>query len=467
MRFLLLLFPAVALAQGIPIKDGDSSTLFNLDSAGRPTTKLVDKNAEELKMTDEGRLDTGRDVSLFRDYFVGSVVSAHNKWFQSSLTMTATVATGAITLNATAITTINTYSGLTTPAKFRGYGDGPLFFTARARPNNLPQTNATAELGLGNALTNAAPTDGAFFRWTASGGFECVVTRSSTESTGAITAPAQNVYSVFSIEIDTQSARCSWETPSSGATASVTVTLDSGAPSAFGESPGGLMRVWTSASAPALAPQLLVGAFEVLTKVVDVVRPVGATVAINGGGAAYIPTTGLQVTNHANSTSPTSATLSNTAAGYATLGGRYQFAAPLGAVTDYALFGYQVPTSYRFVMTGIRISSCNTGAAVATTATLLDWGVAVGSTAVSLATADAIAASPTSAPRRVPVGVQGYEVAAGIGRCAPDIVANFNDAPLTVESGRFVHVTLQVPIGTATASQVIRGDVQIYGYFEQ
>ena len=466
MRFLLLL-PSIALAQGIPIKDGDSSTLFNLDSAGRPTTKLVDKNAEELKMTDEGRLDTGRDVSLFRDYFVSAQVAAHNKWFQSSLTMTATVATGAITLNATAITTINTYSGLTTVAKFRGYGDGPLFFTARARPNNLPQTNATAELGLGNALTNAAPTDGAFFRWTASGGFECVSTRSSVEATGALTAPATDVYSVFYIEVGTQSVRCSWETPSSGATASVTVTLDSGAPSAFGESPGGIMRVWNSASAPAAAPQLLVGAFEVLTKVVDVVRPVGNTVAINGGASAYIPTTGLQAPNHANSTSPASAVLSNTAAGYATLGGRYQFAAPVGAATDFALFGYQVPTSYRFVMTGIRISSCNTGAAVATTATILDWGVAVGSTAVSLATVDAIAASPTSAPRRVPVGIQGYEVAAGIGRCAPDIVADFSGSPLSVESGRFVHVVLQVPVGTATAAQIIRGDVQVMGYFEQ
>ena len=466
MRFLLLL-PSIALAQGIPIKDGDSSTLLDLNALGRPTTKLVDKNAEELKMTDEGRLDTGRDVSLFRDYFVGSVVSAHSKWFQSSLTMTATVATGAITLNATAITTINTYSGLTTVAKFRGYGDGPLFFTARARPNNLPQTNATAELGLGNALTNAAPTDGAFFRWTASGGFECVSTRSSVETTGALSAPAAGVYSVFYIEVGTQSVRCSWETPSSGATASVTVTLESGAPSAFGESPGGIMRVWNSASAPASAPQLLVGAFEVLTKVVDVVRPVGNTVAINGGASAYIPTTGLQAPNHANSTSPASAVLSNTAAGYATLGGRYQFAAPVGAATDFALFGYQVPTSYRFVMTGIRISSCNTGAAVATTATILDWGVAVGSTAVSLATVDAIAASPTSAPRRVPVGIQGYEVAAGIGRCAPDIVADFSGSPLSVESGRFVHVVLQVPVGTATAAQIIRGDVQVMGYFEQ
>ena len=197
------------------------------------------------------------------------------------------------------------------------------------------------------------------------------------------------------------------------------------------------------------------------------VRPVGNTVAINGGASAYIPTTGLQAPNHANSTSPASAVLSNTAAGYATLGGRYQFAAPVGAATDFALFGYQVPTSYRFVMTGIRISSCNTGAAVATTATILDWGVAVGSTAVSLATVDAIAASPTSAPRRVPVGIQGYEVAAGIGRCAPDIVANFSNSPLNVESGRFVHVVLQVPVGTATAAQIIRGDVQVMGYFEQ
>ena len=42
---------------------------------------------------------------------------------------------------------------------------------------NLPQTNATAEVGLGNATANTAPTDGAFFRWTASGGFECVMNR--------------------------------------------------------------------------------------------------------------------------------------------------------------------------------------------------------------------------------------------------------------------------------------------------
>jgi hypothetical protein len=43
------------------------------------------------------------------------------------------------------------------------------------------------------------------------------------------------------------------------------------------------------------------------------------------------------------------------------------------------------------------------GAAVATTPTLLQWGIAYDGTAVSLATADA---ASTKAPRRVPLGCQ-------------------------------------------------------------
>lgn len=61
------------------------------------------------------------------------------------------------------------------------------------------------------------------------------------------------------------------------------------------------------------------------------------------------PFTGAQLENHTNSTAPTSATLSNTAAGYTTLGGRFQFAAVAGAATDYALFGFQVPAGSKFL----------------------------------------------------------------------------------------------------------------------
>lgn len=171
---------------------------------------------------------------------------------------------------------------------------------------------------------------------------------------------------------------------------------------------------------------------------------------------------GVQTANHANSTSPSSATLSNTAAGYTTLGGRFQFAAVAGAATDYALFAYQVPSTHRLVLDGIRISTVNTGAAVATTATILDWSVGINSTAVSLATTDS---GSTFGPRRVPIGVQSFIVGAAIGAVAADLDIGFRN-PLLIEPDRFLHLILQMPVGTATGSQVIRGDAMFAGWFE-
>lgn len=180
-----------------------------------------------------------------------------------------------------------------------------------------------------------------------------------------------------------------------------------------------------------------------------------------GQGAWQNPTTLAQLANHANSTGPTSATLSNTAAGYATLGGRYQFAAVGGAATDYALFAYQVPTDRSLHITGVAIATMNTGAAVATSAHVFDWALGLDSTAVSLATTDVGAAY---APRRVPLGVQGMPSGSAIGFVCQDLLREFK-APLVVKPGRYLHVILAMPVATATGSQVIRGDVMINGYF--
>ena len=63
-----------------------------------------------------------------------------------------------------------------------------------------------------------------------------------------------------------------------------------------------------------------------------------------------------------------SAVLSNTAAGYTTLGGQFQFAALVGAETDYALFAFQVPLAAagggnrNLVIRGVRIETFNMGA---------------------------------------------------------------------------------------------------------
>jgi hypothetical protein len=426
---------------------------------------LTDDYGDTLTFTDE-RMDVGRDLPLFTDRFTGTAVAAHNKWVQSLATMTATVGAGAITLNAGAVTTINTYATLATASKFRGYVDAALVAQVRARPVNLPQTNTVAELGLGNATANTAPTDGAFFRWTSSGGFECVINRGGAETSVAMAAPTANVYSIFSIRTKGDRQICRYVTPSTGADVRAVIALDAAAPSAFNESPGGLIRLYNGAVAPALAPQLIVGLFELSKKVLDEARPPEVTAAIAGQSSVATPTTGAQAANNANSAAPASVVPTNIAAGYTTLGGRWQFAAVAGAATDLILFGYQVPVSYRFVMTGISISTCNTVVAVATTPTAFEWSLGLNSTAVSLATTDGTGATPTSAPRRISIGKQSLPVGATPEQCAPDLVRVFN-SPRTVESGRFLQVILQMPVGTATATEIFRGTVTVDGYFEQ
>lgn len=189
---------------------------------------------------------------------------------------------------------------------------------------------------------------------------------------------------------------------------------------------------------------------------------------MTGMGLSSVQSLTAGIANYANSTAPTSATLSNTAAGYTTLGGQFQFAAVAGAETDYALFAFQVPaattavTGRNLIIRGIWIDTYNTGAAVATTSTLLQWALGVGSTAVSLATTDAAA---TRARAVIPLGSQYFAIGAPVGANTNRIDVNL-DAPLVVEPSTYLHVILKMPIGTATASQIIRGVVGINGYFE-
>lgn len=190
----------------------------------------------------------------------------------------------------------------------------------------------------------------------------------------------------------------------------------------------------------------------------------GEAMAAAGRMINWLPVAGdfTQLTNHANSTSPVSATLSNTAAGYAKLGGRYQFALVAGAVTDYALFAYQVPTTLRAFITGLRVDAMVTGAANATSATILDWFLGVNANAVSLATADV---AGVGAPRRIPLGTMACLAADAIGTSFKDPIEIAFPTPIVVEPGRFIHIGLQIPLATATSNEVIRGDVMVNGYF--
>lgn len=399
----------------------------------------------------------------FNNQNEGVALDARN-YTSATTTMTITQASSFITLNASAITTANTNARVTTHRVFP-YLDGQALvtmWTFKRATGQVGQSNELLEMGPVVHTGATAASDGVFFRWNTSGEFRAVSTFNSTDSQSAVlTSPTANVTHtavIFRRATGTDYFIDGVRLAAIEDAAQANPTSARGVPFSA--------RVVVGATPPSTAPNLQIGPVSVF-RCGDADKSWGEKLAASGLSSLQAPLTPFaQTPNHANSTSPTSATLSNTAAGYTTLGGRYQFAAPVGAATDFALFGYTVPTGYQAYITGIAISTCNTGAAVATTATMLDWSIAVDSTAVSLATADSFGPPfVTMGPRRVPLGVQGFIVAAGIGVCAPDIVRTFSP-PLVAEPGRFVHVIVQVPIGTATASQVIRGDVTLTGYFE-
>jgi hypothetical protein len=199
------------------------------------------------------------------------------------------------------------------------------------------------------------------------------------------------------------------------------------------------------------------------------------TMAIQGQSAVNAPDGSVsgQTANYANSAAPATiadAAYTNILAGYATLGGQFALAAVAGAETDRIIFAYLNPAGTasipgkNLIIRGIRIDTFNMGAIVATTPTVLQWGIGFGSSAVTLATADS-ATTGACATRRISLGVQWLPVGAVIGQVADAIDVNL-DAPECIEPGTYIHVLLKYPIGTATASQVLRGSVFINGYFE-
>lgn len=227
-------------------------------------------------------------------------------------------------------------------------------------------------------------------------------------------------------------------------------------------------RVYNGGSAPSLAPQLYLGQMIASQDDLQQNRRWSTTLALLGRGAYQSPITPFaQTANHANSTNPVSATLSNTAAGYTTLGGRFQFAAVASAATDFVLFGFQVPTGYQMFIDALAIATVSTGAiGSAITPTILDWAVGLNASAISLATVDSFGASPNVwGPRRIPVGLQTFALSSVIGAQSSDIVRRF-ETSLVVDGGRFFHIILQVPLGAATASQIFRGNILVSAYFE-
>lgn len=427
--------------------------------------KMMGKGAlttsPEILQGYDGRTIVGVDNVLFKENVDTTAVNV-NRWNTSASVMSISNAGGFIQLGG-GLLTPNAYAVLSTKKSFQLLAHATLVAKFNFVLINADASNVTIEAGLGTVSGNAPlPTDGVFVRL--SGAIARAVTNYNSAETVLNLAsgrPANAVIHECKIIMDSTTAQFFIDdvlqaTVDVGNTQQAALVNNSRQPF--------FMRVFIGASPASTAPAVWLGNVLITQGHLPQNRSWSETQALNALGAYLQPLVGFgQTPNHANSTSPTSATLSNTVAGYATLGGRFQFAAPAGAATDYALFAFQVPAGHQLKIHSIAISAINTGAAVATTATILDWAVGVDSSAVSLATTDS---GSVLGPRRVPLGVQGLVVGAAIGAQANDLRRDFYAAPLVVNGGNYVHVIVQVPVGTATAGQVIRGDVTIEASYE-
>ena len=466
------------------IETGDSSTgVANVDSnynlkVALPSVKeqagfvgiagFAD-NAGNVRIpigaSSQGLLGTGSVQVDFEQGFSASTISP-SVWSQVLATMTVSVANNAITLNsgnslaATASARLVSYRQAKAPR-----GSDRIIAWRMMLPNQV--TGAVTEVGAFAATGVASPTSGAFFRYGSNGELRGVsISVTGTESTtGVIPTPSLNVAHDYTIWIMSTAIVFQIDHVVVGS-----ISLGNTAPSPITSESAPFCARLYNASATATAQQVYlhrcVGALYGGTYGYDrqFLAALGGDIGsqgVVGAGTGYLA-------NWANSAAPASATLSNTAAGYTSLGGQFQFAAVLGSETDYALFAFQVPAQTAtnqgrtLVVHGINISTFNMGAAVATTPTLLQWGIAYDGTAVSLATADAAA---TKAPRRVPLGCQSLPVGLAVGGNVPDLRVDFRQ-PLSVNAGNYLHVILKIPVGTATASQIVRGVVTINATWE-
>jgi hypothetical protein len=414
-------------------------------------------------INDDYQLSTTLDVLLFSEAFVGSALNVF-QWFQSTSTYTIAVLSGFAQTNsggsvATGSCVISSYN------QFPLIPGNTTFFNFAARTTAGEATSKTIEMGVGFVTAGTPSTDGAFFQWNGSS-FSAVVINNSVSATQAVTMPTNSVTHNFTIAVSSDNVEF-WIDDI------LVASIPSNAPDDSSIRPGSapvFIRQYGTATVSAVS-RIEVSEISVQVHGNTMFRDQAGASSYAGGnintgqtGFATLTSQG----NYVNSTDPAPVTLSNTTAGFSTLGGNFAFNAPAGAAQDNILFAFQVPagsvtTAARTLhMTGINIETFNTVLAGAAGLHAFVWYVAFGATSVTLATvADAAGVIAT---RRLAIGGQSFPTLAPIGFKAEAIRHTF-DTPIVVRPGQYLHVIVKCLVGTATPTQVFRGTVGINGYY--
>jgi len=423
------------------------------------------------------RLAVGTDTLEFSDYFNASAQNT-TIWRSAATTFTTSQANGYLTLNAAAVTTVNAAAVYQTYRTFTMFGQQPLMFEFSEFRSIVMPTNAIAEIGLfacNLGSTPFTPGDGVYFRFNPGSGLVGVLNYNGSELTTTLLAPAALVLN------DNTSYRIiinHYRIEFWGASATsnprillgvIPVPSANGPPFQSVAAPASIRMAFIGGAAGS-AVQLKIANIVVVQQDTNIGKPhpnrmAGmGLIASQGQNGGTLGTTALYTNSLA---AGAGAAMTNTTAALGSgLGGQFTTTPTLAAGTDGIVCSYQVPaggvtqTPRTLNITGVRIQGA-VAASLTGGPVLYAYSLAYGHTAVSMATAEAIAAK---APRRIPLGFETYVVTAAAGVIGTGVYMPFT-TPIVINAGEFVAIVAK-NLGTVTTVGTITLLVTFDGYYE-
>ena len=469
----------------VQISDGTNSALVDATSKGvlvQPS-KVLAQAGYALMATNEDngtvtgtilnraasisideRLSVGIDTNLFTDIHNNTAQNT-NIWSDNLTTMTLTYAGGYAFLNAGASLASGAFAVHKTYRPFSLFTGGGLHVEFRGFATQTPQTNNILAIGLGTPGTTAAPTDGAYFQWSAAGLFNAVVNWNGTTTVSAnLTPPSTSAANEFVINETDDNVefwingilQAQLSLPSGAATSSF-----NGASYAFVQC--------TNTGATGAAQGFKLSTLNVWQEDLNTNKPWShqqagmGLMSWQGQNGGTLTSTAL----YANNAAPTVAVPSNTTAALGSgLGGNFYETMSIAVTTDGIISSYQNPvgginqTPRNLYITGYRWMSI-VQVVGAGGPWINECGITYGSTAVSQATADGATAK---APRRIPVGLYTLPITAPVGTVGANFSQTFG-TPILVQPGEFIQ-TIQRNIGTVGTAGTNAHMIQFEGYWE-
>lgn len=416
------------------IFENDSGSLFGSKSFGIPYVS-------------ERRLLAGLDTPLF-DYTFNATAQDSSLWRYVTATMTTTWGTTGMLLNANSTLTTGTGTAVSSWKQFVLNGNGSLWVDSTLNITASPLANQVVEFGLFPfGAGTAAPTEGVYFRYSTAG-LIGVINFNNTETTTSVMLSSASLIAnttyVLSIHISERSvsflkdgivlANGVLAIPAAQGQPFITTAL----PLTYQFRNSG-----TVSGAPVMQVKILDTSSDQksinLGKPYPHIQAAKGLMAYQGTNGGTMGSTALYTNSLA---AGAGAAMTNTAASLGVgLGGQFTTTATLAAGIDGIVCSYAVPaggvnqTPRTLYITGVKIQSVVTSTL---TGGPLIWAysLAYGHTAVSLATAEAVAGK---ASRRIALGFESIAVTSAAGVLGTGVYMPFT-SPIIVNPNEFVAI---------------------------